>query len=449
MIIKIQPLEIENSEYTVHISKQMMETLSLPAEITIQCGLLEQKVSIHPIKTEENVLYCSRSCLHTLHLPVESFKIRALIKNERRLIFSPVIAILTEIYPEHESSLFGSITAFCDEIAQYCQRHGFFFYVCSLKSLLAPDIQGYIKVHDHWSLADVPYPDVVHNRLHSRKIEKSPLFQQAVEMMQNRGTPYFNAHFLDKWSVFTLLSTFDHLQPYLPETYQLRKKDDLIDALAAHSGIFLKPVHGSQGKHIFRIQQDERLYRVDYTTFSQPYEKEYPTFQSLFEALYTQLQKQGFLIQKALPLQTYKGCPFDFRILCHRVKETTWKVTSAVARVSQQGNFVSNLARGGEIAHVNGVLQEIYDPLTSRQITKLLKELALDICHCLTVSTDGLFAELGIDLAIDTDGHPWIIEVNTKPSKQHDSITDKTVRPSTKAIVHYCAYLSGHSTEEV
>lgn len=124
-------------------------------------------------------------------------------------------------------------------------------------------------------------------------------------------------------------------------------------------------------------------------------------------------------------------------------------MTSAVARVSQQGNFVSNLARGGEIAHAHGILQEVYEHQTAQQIAKLLKELALDICHCITVSTDGLFAELGIDLALDTDGHPWIIEVNTKPSKQHDSITDKMIRPSTKAIVQYCAYLSGHSIEEV
>jgi glutathione synthase/RimK-type ligase-like ATP-grasp enzyme len=449
MIIKVQPINNETSDFSVHVSEQLIQALSLPAEIFLCCGRIRQKAVVRSIEIDQNIMYCSRSCLDALRLPAVHFKIHAVKKESQHLVLSPVIAVLTEIYPEQKEAIFGSITSFCEEVALYCEQHGLFFYVCSLKSLLAPAIQGYIKVDDGWRLSEVPHPNVVHNRLHSRKTEKSSLFQQAVDMLEKRDTPYFNAHFFDKWSMFTLLHHFDHLQPYLPETYQLRKKDDLIEALSAHSSIFLKPVHGSQGKHIFRIEQETGTYRVDYTTFSQPYEKEYTTFQSLFEALHTQLKKQGFLIQKTLPLQTYHGSPFDFRILCHRIKETNWKVTSAVARISQQGSFVSNLARGGEIAYVHEVLQEIYDRRTAHQIAKLLKELALDICHCITISTDGIFAELGIDLAIDQDGHPWIIEVNTKPSKQQDSITNKAIRPSAKAIVHYGAYLCGHLIEEV
>jgi glutathione synthase/RimK-type ligase-like ATP-grasp enzyme len=449
MIIKIKPSEQKAADNVLFIGKHLIEALSLPPKLTIQCSRREYQVIIASLQTDENIFECSPFCLNSLSLPVESFMIHTSVVNKNKLVLSPVIAVLTEIHNEEENSLLGSITGFCEEMAQYCQQHGFFFYVCSLKSFLQPSIKGYVKLHNCWTLTDVPYPDVVHNRLHSRKVEKTTLFQQATKRMEEEGTPYFNAHFLDKWSMFTLLSSFAHLHPYLPETHQLRKKEDLIDTLSSHSAIFLKPIHGSQGKHIFRIKQEERGYLVDHTTFSQPYEKEYPTFHSLFEALYTQLTKQGFLIQKALPLQTYKGCPFDFRILCHRVKEAEWKITSVVARVSQQGSFVSNLARGGEIVNVHAVLQETYDRRTAKQMIKLLKELSLDICHCITVSTNGLFAELGIDLAIDTDGHPWVIEVNTKPSKQQDSITDKTIRPSTKAIVQYCAYLAGHSIEEV
>ncbi|WP_377914676.1 YheC/YheD family endospore coat-associated protein [Bacillus songklensis] len=449
MIIKIKPSEQKAADNVLFVSKPLIQALSLPPQLIIQCGRREYQVIISSLQTDENIFECSLSCLNSLSLPVENFMIHASVTNKNKLMLSPVIAVLTEIRKEEENLLFGPITGFCEEMAQYCQRHGFFFYVCSLKSFLRSSIKGYIRLHDCWTLADVPYPDVVHNRLHSRKVEKTMLFQKAVERMKKEGTPYFNAHFLDKWSIFTLLSSFDHLCPYLPETYQLHKKEDLIDALSSHSAIFLKPIHGSQGKHIFRIKQEDQVYHVDYTTFSQPYEKEHLTFHSLFQSLYTQFTKQSFLIQKALPLQTYKGCPFDFRILCHRIKETEWKVTSLVARVSQQGNFVSNLARGGEIVNVHAVLQETYDRRTTKQVIKLLKELSLDICHCITVSTNGLFAELGIDLAIDTDGHPWIIEINTKPSKQQNSITDKTFRPSTKAIVQYCAYLAGHSIEEV
>lgn len=116
----------------------------------------------------------------------------------------------------------------------------------------------------------------------------------------------------------------------------------------------------------------------------------------------------------------------------------TWKITSIVTRVSKPGNFVSNLARGGDIYPSQQVLTQLYDSKTTRHILSLLKEIAIEICTQLSHPSE-LYAEFGIDLAIDQEGKPWIIEVNVKPSKQLDS-SASSVRPSTKALLDYCLY---------
>ena len=60
----------------------------------------------------------------------------------------------------------------------------------------------------------------------------------------------------------------------------------------------------------------------------------------------------------------------------------------------------------------------------------------------MALEAEGLYGELGIDLAIDVHDQPWIIEVNTKPSKQTDMTSaPQTVRPSAKAIIEYCLTL--------
>ncbi|MGV2806477.1 YheC/YheD family protein, partial [Clostridium perfringens] len=55
------------------------------------------------------------------------------------------------------------------------------------------------------------------------------------------------------------------------------------------------------------------------------------------------------------------------------------------------------------------------------------------------------FGELGIDLAIDTTGRIWLLEVNSKPSKGENAPlnADSKVRPSAVRLVQYCQYLTG------
>jgi glutathione synthase/RimK-type ligase-like ATP-grasp enzyme len=351
------------------------------------------------------------------------------------------IAVITEISETNETVHFGSIHDFCSELAEYAKQKGILFYVTSLSIYTENEPLGYVWENGTWIKAPVPLADCIYNRIHSRKTEHSLKFQQFIHHLQNNDIPIFNKQFLNKWEVYCALANYDYLLPYLPETQLFTSKQTLEEFLTKYKTIFIKPIHGSQGKKIFRIQQAEEYYLLDYSTFSAEKEQLYPSVSALFLALKERI-KHPVIIQKGLQLQTYENRPLDFRLLCHRINESKWQVTSSVTRVASEGNFVSNAAQGGEILQLNDILNKLYGPKTSRLQKKFLKELAIEIATALSGAIDGLYGEFGVDLALDRDGKPWVIEVNTKPSKNFDTpFSTKQIRPSVKAIIDYCIYL--------
>lgn len=73
-----------------------------------------------------------------------------------------------------------------------------------------------------------------------------------------------------------------------------------------------------------------------------------------------------------------------------------------------------------------------------------LKQAALDIAKGIESSIPAHFGELGVDLAFDTNGRVWLLEVNSKPSKNDNTpLKDSKIRPSVKAMLEYSTYLAG------
>lgn len=87
------------------------------------------------------------------------------------------------------------------------------------------------------------------------------------------------------------------------------------------------------------------------------------------------------------------------------------------------------------------VLQTLFGEELGKYVEQQFKEISLKTADALSSQITGDLGELGIDMGIDVHGGLWIIEVNSKPSKNLDSATNK-IRPSTKALLEYCLSLS-------
>jgi len=445
ILIEVIPVSDEQDSFLqIKMSDIIIKKFGLQKEQTIElyCNRNSLMVNIVSINESEPVIQCPTFILKELQLPPENFSITLFKKANDKLEMGPVIGLLTEATEKNNQVSFGSIGEFCEEISLYASEIGVLFYVFTLNTFY--DQKGYIFIDGIWKKSSVPYPHVVHNRIHSRKREQHSSFIDFTNELQMNNIPYFNDHFLNKWEVHEMLYDNEHLHSYLPDTMLLTNKDVLFEMLEKYQCVFVKPVHGSQGRNIFRIQKtDEDTYFLDYTTFSGDIETVHQSFPSLFQSLFSRLKQHTFIVQQCIPLLSYKEKPLDFRVLCQKQASEKWQLTSIVARVSSKDEFVSNLARGGEIQKVHSVLLENFEMKEIPHIKRLIRDLALEVAEIIDGTADGLFAELGIDLALDETGKPTIIEVNTKPSKnqEQDKLSNK-IRPSAKALLQHCVFLS-------
>jgi len=449
--IKVLPEDQFQHPNTIIITDQLVKSLNIHnvKQATLSVSRYSEEVSLVFINDSDSIIYCSPALLERLALPIqETISISIKKMGSHSLILGPIIALVTEVREQNHTLSLGSIETFCEELANYCEQQGIFFYICSLQNFF--ENFGYVYSNNQWHKSKVPYPHVIHNRIHSRKKEHSSEFKRFTEELNFSNIPYFNGHFLNKWQVHEILQGEEHIATYLPETKLLSTKLDLEEMLAKHSCVFLKPIHGSQGRRIFRIKQtNNQEYQLDYTTLNGEIDYIYEDFQSLYQALRPRLYQKGYIVQQGIDLYSYQNRPLDFRFLCQKKDSDIWKVTSAVARVSSKEDFVSNLARGGELKKVYEVLIEQFSRHTALSIKRMMGELALEVSNIVSSSFDGVFAELGIDLAIDLEGKPWVIEVNTKPSKNLDpSKLSSKVRPSAKALIQHCVFLAKYPDSE-
>ncbi|WP_338787510.1 YheC/YheD family protein [Metabacillus sp. FJAT-53654] len=445
-IIEITPLLNTSKPYLCEMSEKLRNYLGLPKNLyslKIGCGMHTVKCPIVFINEDSLSLSLSEQLLTDIHLPLHSLSLQGKLINYDQLQLGPVIGLLTEIKKTDKDVSFGSIHEFCKELATCCEAIGAFFYIFSLSTYNKEQIKGYYFNQNQWQEAIVPYPDVVHNRIHSRKVEHSKTFLHVTSDFIENKVPYFNDRFLNKWEVHQILAASEHLKPFLPESHLLESKSNFENMLKDKKDLFIKPINGSQGKRIFRVKErEDGTHLLDYTTFSGEMNNEYESFQQLFSALYPRLKREGFLLQETIHLKRYQDRTLDFRFLCHKKDFHQWKVSSSIARVSSVNQFVANLARGGELYQIKSILNELYGKSESLHLRKLLAELSLEIVTCICLHAGGEFGEFGIDLALDQDGHPWIIEVNTKPSKSIDDQRKLKIRPSARAVINYCLFLS-------
>lgn len=265
------------------------------------------------------------------------------------------------------------------------------------------------------------------------------------EVKLRYGSTVFNEKFLDKNEVFDALKHNKELRRYLPESHLLDNYLTFKKMCSTYSSVFLKPVRGSLGKGIIRITKNvDGTFTTLTTSTSAPKKQVYPSIVKMFSGISGKMKTTRYQIQQGLPLIDHSKRPVDFRALVQKNRKGVWSVTSIVARIAGGSHFVSNLARGGSLSTVKeAVAKTSLSSSVKSNAYQALKTAALAIASGVEQSIPAHFGELGIDLALDTSGHVWLIEVNSKPSKNDNTpLGDQKIRPSVKKMIDYCCYLA-------
>jgi glutathione synthase/RimK-type ligase-like ATP-grasp enzyme len=334
--------------------------------------------------------------------------------------------LVGHLHPHSHPKPLGPSSSFATRLSIAAQKQQFrvFFFRPQDVNLATREIKG-LQYDKGWTSETFAYPPVVYNRLLSRKLESHARTIAVLQHMKRSAkTKFFNEHYLDKHRVFQQLAQAREARPYLPKTETLLSISHLHRYLSTHPTIFLKPLRGSLGIGIVRIQRHPgERYTLDRTVRRQTLTHKALTWPQLSTQLTPLLRKQRYQIQQGIALIRQQGRPVDFRVVTHKVDRRQWVASSFVARVGGAGQIVSNVARGGEVTKPR--------TLISVADCRKLKKAAVVVSRVMAEQLPGTFAEFGIDLALDVNGRVWLLEVNAKPAKNDHTLLKQTATPPT------------------
>jgi glutathione synthase/RimK-type ligase-like ATP-grasp enzyme len=282
-------------------------------------------------------------------------------------------------------------------------------------------VKGYRYTGKDWSPDIFPLPNVIYDQIVSRREERrKDLTDRRAELSSLYLRRLFNDGFLDKWQVNEWLQSDVRTKGQVPETIRYTNLAQVAKFVAFHGVTYCKPVHGSLGRGIMRIEKvTDGSYEYTISRVKDaPLKGREGTALDALRPLSARLKSRPYVVQQGIPLQHFENRPFDIRIVLQRDGTGEWMRTKMFARVADEGQITSNLSSGGEALPVPTVLAGLCaSDVQRRRIMTAIRRLSRTIPEVLETASGKQFGELGIDIGIDTKGTLWIIEVNSKPWK--------------------------------
>jgi glutathione synthase/RimK-type ligase-like ATP-grasp enzyme len=224
--------------------------------------------------------------------------------------------------------------------------------------------------------------------------------------------PKYNSVALsNKWIKTKWLWDDEEIKPFIPPTLLFNKKN-VTRILDKYSVVYFKPVRGSCGADIYRIEQPSA---GEYTLQKDSNKMTYVSEDDLYEDLKKRSKGKKFLLQKGIDMADTNGDPFDLRVMVQKTNEGQWVTTAVFTKIGKAGKVVNNYHQGGRLSTFKETMEGAgFTDVEIEDMQSKLERLGEDVGNCFDRHLSG-FRELGLDVAIDKKGRMWILEVNTKP----------------------------------
>jgi len=173
--------------------------------------------------------------------------------------------------------------------------------------------------------------------------------------------------------------------------------------------VYVKPTSRSLGIGVFRIEQTDEsdIYHAKWLKNK----KDFKGFEQLYKWLQYRTKNQSFLIQTGIHLLRWRNRPFDLRIMVQKNAHNDWEMSGIICRIAHAKKIVTNIGQGGSIADINQIFS---DSKVRLNITRNCERVAKEATRTLASRLKKL-RETGVDIALDQNYKPWILEINTYP----------------------------------
>lgn len=203
----------------------------------------------------------------------------------------------------------------------------------------------------------------------------------------------------------------ENLSKYIPRTLKLSKRS-LSSMLSQYKMVYVKPDLGMYGAGVMRVEKiSDDLFQLQFETISH----RYATIDLLYEGIKKHKNRGPYLIQQGIELLKHHDRRFDIRVMTQINPRGRWETTGVIGRLAHPSRIVTNYHSGGTPL--------AYDTLMATHLTRFkqqkhfeqLQKLGITVAHQLLTKYPKI-KEVGLDIGLDSDHHPWILEVNTLPN---------------------------------
>jgi len=431
-IISLFKLEtISDDRPAISLPEPVLHQIADQQAVNVRCGSVHLELGLSETALA-GTIGLSASVRQELGMPNGiSLQIEA---GPQGVYLGPVVGLIGGREPEDLTE--ARLGALKNHMLAY-EEHGGLF-VCTTPGSIDADrqrVSGYVYSPSGtgtWIKETCPLPRVFFRRYGVNVNPLRPQFRKA-------GVRVVNERIFDKSEAALWMAADEKVAVHLPETLPFKGLPALLDMLDRHGSVFVKPVWGSLARSIVRLEK-----------VSDQIKAQTPSDEVQIVApsdLADHLPKGSSIIQQALDLVRVGDRLIDFRVITQRDGRGKWIVSGVYGRCGESGLIVSNMSTGGfPLSATDGLSLLFGDSpqVIFRRLQELVR-LGLSVGRSLEYS-GLLLGDLGIDVAYDKRGFPWIIEANNRDPdhniawEANDWSTFYSVRTRP---VRFCIWLDG------
>lgn len=293
------------------------------------------------------------------------------------------------------------------------------------------EINGKIFNGTIWENKKTPFPAIMINEIPGLTKNRSDGEKKLREKIKCTSFLIGN-----KKDIYNKLNKHAQLKNLVIPTITMKHAEEALNFLdSKYSKIVIKPVNGKQGRNVYLIEKTNKTYLVKDHVENKEYSKE-----DILKFIGELLKEKTYLLQPYIECKTVDDEPYDYRIHIQRNGNGEWSLTKMYPRMGDKNSILSNISRGGHTEDINDFLQKEFSDHSS-DVANMLKTTAFEVAEYIDSFYKFSIDELGIDLAIDTNGDLWLYEVNAGPqSRYHEDLRAVNT-------ISYAKYLTGKTKE--
>lgn len=278
-----------------------------------------------------------------------------------------------------------------------------------------------------WYTKQFEFPDAIDNLMVQKSTAPAlaKLSKYALLMNHRVGS---------RESIYPFLQNDPAFKPYFIPTINLENKQQIIDSLAKYHAIVIKPGNGMQARGIIKIYQEKDVFKVDMMKAAG--EQVQRLNEEAFSRFIDTIDLSQSVCQPLIDTTTKDGHPFHVRMLVRKNEVGRFSLVSSYVEIGLLNKVVSNMHIGGGLIWLEALVTGLYQE-KAPAILQELKKMSQTLPRAFQAHYDYHLSALGIDIALDKQGHPWIMEVNAGPGHEYVKLDDIELR------VRNYAFLAG------